>query len=627
MKKAFFLLGVFVLELIVALQLDKHPLLQPDTGLDTTAYVGLARRVAAGDLALGPGLYFVSPLYIYFLALFPSLTAARVAQALLGTVAVALIYLTAREWYGERAAAISAVLAGLCGVFTYYEGLLLQSSLDVFLTALALWLLTISVRGATRAAPFLAGIAFGVATLNRPNMLVAAIAIVIALFVTKRVRMAALLLAGVAAGIAPVTIRNAVVAHQFALVSSHGGINFYIGNGEGATGWFHDVPGMPSTVEGLAAGAHRAAENALRRPLSDAEVSAYYSDLAWRWIGAHPLQWIGLLLRKTYYVLNTAHVSTPFSYTFYAYDAGTLLRFLIIGPWLLVPLGLFGLARKTPLLVFVAAYAASIVLFFITERYKLPLFVACAIGAGAGAEQLLRRRPRDLSIVAALFIAANWPLPLDDGRAEERLRMAEVEASRGNVAEAERWAALVTPSARVEYALGRAQLAAGNPREALPHLRRAIEQRVDVPLAGYDLAVALEQTGDRDGAVRVLRALKPPPKSPAEVWLQLGKKAAELNAPDAAEPFLRRAVHAAPESPAAHQLLGIDLLVLGRADEAARELELVVAKQPRNADALAMLAFAEQRLGRLADARRHAAAALAIAPSQEIAKRVLSAEF
>ena len=624
MKKAFFLLGVFVLKLTVALQLDKHPLLQPDTGLDTTAYVELAKRVAAGDLALGPGLYFVSPLYIYFLALFPSLTLARVAQALLGTVAVALIYLTAREWFGRRAAEISAVLAGLTGVFAYYEGLLLQSSLDVFLTALSLWLLMLALKGRTLCA-LTAGLAFGIATLNRPNMLVAAIAIAVMLFAVKRLKLAALLLAGLAAGIAPVTIRNVVAAHQFALVSSHGGINFYIGNGEGATGYFHAVPGMPSTVEGLARDAHRAAEAATHRKLSDAEVSAYYSELAWSWIRAHPLQWIALLLKKTYAVLNTAHVSTPFSYTFYAYDAGTLLRFLIIGPWLLVPLGLFGLVRKPPLLVFVAAYAASIVLFFITERYKLPLFVACAIGAGAGVEALLRRRPRDLAIIGALLIAANWPLHLDDGRAEERLRMAEVEASRGNVAEAERWAALVTPSARVEYALGRAQLAAGHPQEALPHLQRAIEQRVDVPLAGYDLAVALQQTGDRDGAVRVLRALKPPPASSAEVWLQLGKKAAELNAPDVAEPFLRRAVHVAPEPPAAHQLLGIDLLVLGRDDEAARELGIVVAKQPQNADALAMLAFAEERLGRAREAREHAEGALRINPRQEIARRVLHA--
>ena len=59
---------VVVLKLLVVFQLKGHPLLQPDVGLDTAAYAELARRVLAGDLALGPGLYFVSPLYIYFLA-------------------------------------------------------------------------------------------------------------------------------------------------------------------------------------------------------------------------------------------------------------------------------------------------------------------------------------------------------------------------------------------------------------------------------------------------------------------------------------------------------------------------------------------------------------------------------
>lgn len=612
MKRAplFLLCALFALKLTVALQLDKHPLLQPDTGLDTTAYVELAKRVAAGDLALGPGLYYVSPLYIYFLALVYALahsfTAARVVQALLGTVAVALMFLTARAWFGRRAAWIAAVLAGLTGVFTYYEALLLQSSLDVFLTALALWLLTLALTRERPLFAILAGIVFGVATLNRPNMLVAAIAIVVVLAAMRRFRLAALIAAGVVAGIAPVTIRNAVVAHQFALVSSHGGINFYIGNGEGATGYFHAVPGMPSTVEGLARDAHRAAETAARRKLSDAEVSAYYSGLAWSWIRAHPAAWMALLLRKTYAVINTAHVSTPFSYTFYAYDAGTLLRFCIVGPWLLVPLGIFGLIRyaKTPAylawLAFVPAYAASIVLFFITERYKLPLFVAAAIGAGAGVEALrTRRRVSDVMFFLALMIAANWPTHLDDGRAEERLRMAEVEAARGDVGEAERWAGLAleeghVPSARVEYALGRAQLAAGHPSEALPHLQRAIEQRVDVPLAGYDLAVALEQSGDRAGAVRVLRALKVPPNSGAVVFMQVGRKAAELGAPDVAEPLFRRAVRVAPELPAAHQLLGIDLLMMGRDEEAARELGIVVAREPRNADAVAMLEYARR---------------------------------
>jgi 4-amino-4-deoxy-L-arabinose transferase-like glycosyltransferase len=560
--KILLLLALFAVKLTVALQFDRHPLLQPNTGLDTSAYVELAHRVSGGDVALGPGLYYVAPLYIYFLALAHTATAARVLQALLGTVAVALIFLTAKEWFGKRAAWISAVLAALTGVFTYYEALILQSSLDVFLTALGLWLVT-------KQRWLLAGCAFGIASLNRPNMLLAAVLIwsaaaVPPLFARRPGRRAPhWFLAGLLLGLAPVTVRNLAVAHQWSLVSSHGGINFYIGNGEGATGFFHAVPGMPSTIEGLARDAHRVAEAATRRTLTDAEVSAYYSGLAWQWIRAHPAAWLRLLAWKTYAFLNTAHVSTPFSYTFYAYDAGTLLRVLFVGPWLLVPLGIVGLARRRqlPLIVFAAAYAASVILFFITERYKLPFFVAMAIAAGAGAEAL--RTWRRAAVAIALAIAVNWPLHLDDGRTEERLRMAEYEASRGSVAEAERWAGGVQ-SPRVEYLLGRAYLAAGRPSEALPHLRSATAQRVNVPLAGYDLVVALQQTGDRDGAVRVLRALKPPPNSNVVVFLQLARKAAELDAPEVAEPFLRRAVKVAPDNRAAQQMLAITLRALGR---------------------------------------------------------------
>ena len=83
------------------------PTLIPIGDLDSGAYADLARQVLAGNLGLGPGLYFVSPLYIYFLAaglaLTKSYTAVRLIQAALGTAAIGAIWLTTREWFGERA--------------------------------------------------------------------------------------------------------------------------------------------------------------------------------------------------------------------------------------------------------------------------------------------------------------------------------------------------------------------------------------------------------------------------------------------------------------------------------------------------------------------------------------------
>src|SRR6266849_1604533 len=98
------LAAVFVLKLVVLLQLRNHPLTQPDAGLDTTAYVELARKVLDGNWTLGPGVYYVSPLYIYLLAgalgTLGSFTAVRVLQIALGTASVAFIFLTTRAWFG-----------------------------------------------------------------------------------------------------------------------------------------------------------------------------------------------------------------------------------------------------------------------------------------------------------------------------------------------------------------------------------------------------------------------------------------------------------------------------------------------------------------------------------------------
>ena len=628
------LLGVFIVKLVVALQFDRHPLLQPDTGLDTTAYVELARRVVGGDLGLGPGLYYVSPLYIYFLAavyaLAGSFSAARVVQAALGTAAVALIFLTTHTWFGRRAAWIAAIIAALSGVFTYYEALLLQSSLDTFLTALALWLLTLMWQRNQRWTALATGFVFGIATLNRPNMLLAAAGVAAAMFVMRKHRPAVLLLAGLLAGVAPVTIRNLIVARQWSLVSSHGGINFLIGNGEGSTGYFHAVPGMRSTVDGLANDAHREAERAVGRRLSDGEVSSYFTRRALAWMRAHPAEWLRVFGAKVYAMFNTAHASTPFSYTFYAYDTNTPLRILLLGPWLFVPLGVFAMIRKpTPLGWFALAYAASVVAFFVTERYKLPLFVALTIGAGAGAEMLLisRKRVRDFSAIAALLLFCNWPLGLDDGRGEERMRMAEHYARRGDVAATEEWARraleLRPDDARTHYLLGRALLGSGRARDAVPHLERALELRIEAPLASYDLAVALQENGNRERAAAVLRAATLPANASAEVWIQFGKRAAAVGAPDVAERFLRRAVQLAPNSAEAHGLLGVDLMELQRYAEATVELDESLRVQPRNADILAMLALAEAQLHRDREAWQHARKALELRPKHPIASRAL----
>ena len=682
---------VFLLKLVVLVQLRDHPLTQPDAGLDTTAYVELAKKVLDGDLGLGPGVYYVSPLYIYFLAaalgLLKSFTAVRVVQIALGTASVAFIFLAARAWFGRRAAWIGAGFAALTGLFTFYEVLILQASIDAFLTSAALYFLTRALVGepSRKSDVFIAGLVFGIQTLNRPNVLIAAAGVaLVMLIVTRRIRPAGLLIGGLLLGMSPAAIRNLVVAHQWSFVSSHGGLNFHIGNREGATGFYLPVPGITPTIVGQEVDARRVAAKALGRPVTDAEASDYFFGLSRTWIAEHPADALALFARKFYFTFNAAHVALPHSFPFYAYDAHTALRFYAVGPWLLIPLGLAGLTlgmasaaapRRSAYLIwvsFVPAYAGAVALFFVAERYRLPLFVPLCAGAGAAVDAAMRlvesRRWRALALGAAgvtvVALAANWRLGLDEGRWLEGLRNAQQLVILGRYDEADRWAARLDAArsahpgsgsygvgaqllvlnhparalpylesahradptdGKIDYALGQCLLRMGRAAEAVPHLRHGFDAGIELPQGGYDFAAALHATGDFPAAASAIRRINPPASDDPESWLRLGRLAAQVRAPDVAEPFFRQAVQMRPDRADTHQQLGLNLLILEKFEEAARELGEAARLDPRDADSFSHLAYCELKIGRATDARAHALAALALNPDDQLAKGIIRA--
>jgi tetratricopeptide (TPR) repeat protein len=724
-KLAIALAAVFLLKLIVVLQLKDHPLVQPDVGLDTSAYADLARRVVNGDLGLGPGLYYVSPLYIYFLAtvLFvtDSFTAARVVQIVLGTAAVGFIFLSAREWFGERAAWAAALLAAFTGLFTFYEALILQASIDVFLTSAALLCLTLALKSARGPREFwflMCGLVFGIQALNRPNMTLAAAGLALTLVLVRRFRPAAVLIAGLLVGMAPVAIRNVVVSREWSLVSSHGGLNFYIGNNEKATGFYRAVPGITPNIAGQETDARRIAERALGRPLTEAETSDYFFDLAWTWIRWHPVAAFGLFARKLGWVFNAQHIALPYSYPFYAYDARTMLRFYVVGPWLLIPLGLVGLVFAAPALKgrptpatapalkgrptqakgkakhvrpresedvpqsnarvdylvwvsFVPWCALSVAVFFVAERYRLPVLVPLCMGAGAAIDAavaaITAKRANALIVPGisfmVIFALANWRHGLHDGRWEEGLRMAQRLVILGRYDEAEQWVEKLEPQAPraglahqgvgmqylvenqtsqaiahltraleidpnqplVQYTLGQALLKAGRAKDAVPRLERGFDAGIEIPLGGFDLALALRDAGDPQRAADVIRRVRFSDDTELEMWLRAGRLAVELKAPDAAEPFFKHAAEMSPNQASARQQYGLNLLVLGRFEQAAFELAEAVRLDPRNADSLSHLAYCELKLGRRGEAATHASAALALNPEDQLAKQVAAA--
>jgi tetratricopeptide (TPR) repeat protein len=671
----------------VLIQLGSHPLLQPRGVLDDAVYAELARRVAAGDLAVGPDVYFLPPFYIYFLGLVFALTgesiaAARVLQVLLGTASVVLILLTATAWFGRRAGLWAGALAAATGLFAFNEILILQSSLDPLLTALALFALTGAVKSGSGWRFAGAGVSFAALALNRPNALPAAAAVALTWVAAGRskaaLRQAIVFVLGWALLLAPVLLRNRTVAGEWALVTSHGGLNFYIGNGERADGTWKLVPGVRPSIAGQAEDVRRLAGEALGREVSASEASSYFYDRAWQWIRSHPGAWARLLLRKLTLTFNRADAALNYSFTYYARDESTLLSLLVIGPWVIVPLGLFGLVAATPgesrgsyltWLVFLPVYALSLVAFFVSSRYRLPLLVPLLVGAGAAigwlGSRVGARETRRLAIavpaLAALFGLANWPLQVDDGRLNEReervvqlidegqiepgerlladtesrhpnpalmlFRVGMIYFHRGDLERAvhhlER-ALAHQPEPAIRLTLGEALLAAGRPAEAVGHLEAARGAGIAPARTAHGLGRAYQALGQKDRAREALASVRFSPELDAGALLELGMAALELQDPALAEKLLRESVARGPTLAGAHEQLGIALGRQQKLPEAIAELETAIRLEPESASARFFLALAYLQQGRPEEARAQAEHALRLKPDFSEAEDLLS---
>lgn len=723
-----------LVKLLALAALHDHPLLRPRGDLDTAYYVQQATRLAAGDWNLGGEPFFVSPLYIFVLgAIFRvagvSLLAAQVVQVIGGVAAVGLIAWTARQWYGARAGWIAGGLAIATGLFTFNEIVVLQSAIDPLLTSLWLAALTRALRGGEARWWLLTGAAFGLHGLNRPNVLLCLVVLAAALVWLWRwragVTRAALVASGVALVLAPMVARNLVSIGEPLIVSAHGGLNFYIGNHPGADGTYSNVPGITPSIRGQVRDARLVAEAARGRGrLSEGEISSYFYEQATDWIAAHPATAAGLFLKKLAYTFNAIDLALNYSYSYFARDERSILSWLIVGPWLLIPLGMTGLIAIRPRddwrtflpwALMTPAYALGVALFFVSGRYRLPLLLPLVITSAGLVSALIdwRRgqptpqdarsdassssaasvsassssasgsgsspssssaRPRVATIAAGLLafgLLANWPVALDDGRADARTERVVLHIEAGEDADAARLLEAATPrhpepgllhyrAARAWHARGELDRAAAAYRraltfdpdqpeihfnlgelltareawgEAIPHLDRACAAHVRLPRCTALLAHALASSGQPQRAVERLRALQAPAPEVAEAlagttpaeWALLGSLALDLRQPDLASAWLEASLARDPDRSAVQEQYGLALMLLDRPRPAIAAFERASALDPASASAAYNLAVAHLAVNDTAGARRWVDEALRRDPAYEAARRLRAA--
>jgi tetratricopeptide (TPR) repeat protein len=504
--------------------------------VDAKTYAQAATRMAVdGQWQGDPTPFWQPPLYPYFLglvfALFgPDYYIARLVQAVLGAVNCVLIYFLGRQIFSSAVGLAAAGLAAIYGPLLFFDAELLPPTVAVLLDLLLLLSLPWALSGGylRRLVP---GLLFGLAALCVANILLfLPFALCWLLWqdgnlsYQQRLLRTLPLLLGAFLVIAPVSLRNYLVGDDWVLISSNAGINFFIGNNADYQKTVSIQPGP----EWRKLVARPKSEAGIDRP---AQKSRFFFAQAWKFIRTHPLDYGRLLLYKTYLFWH-GHESGRNQDLYYARNFSSLLSLLlwkssiaypfgVLAPLALLGIGFLwraGLQRKSGsvlLLLFLLSYALSVVLFFVTARYRLPVVPVLLLFAAYGARQCyyLAQERRMRSLIGfsigglALLAVSNFRVGSMDmeGDAEIHYRLGMVFQQQGlpaNAVAAYRKALALDPTLQEpRFNLGSLYARQGRYQRAIAEYRKFIAHFPEHPEARFSLGNVLLKIQNYDAAL------------------------------------------------------------------------------------------------------------------------------
>ncbi|MBU1702334.1 MAG: tetratricopeptide repeat protein [Candidatus Eisenbacteria bacterium] len=623
-----FIAAAFFVRWIYLLQIRDNPTFLNPTA-DPLLYHIRAGEILGGDL-LGRGVYFhSSPLYPFFMALNylingSSIFGLYVAQGLIDSMTVLLLWILTRRLLGSTTAWITAIFAGFYQAFLFFSGEMLEITLVLTCLTAALLLLVISAeRGPSKRPetllPALSGLLLGFAVLGKPNIL-GVIPFLLAGWKWQSgrpwraaLRPAMSLTAAVLVVVLPVTLRNLIVGGDLVLTTSNGGINFYIGNNETAEGIFSVDPAMESDLEQAST---LLAEKAAGRRLKPSEVSTYWFRHGLAFIAKEPGRDIILLGRKFLLFWNAYEIPNHFDLNFFE-RYSPVLRWTPFRFGTLIPFAIAGLLIAWPMrrrlaipALFVLGYLLTLLPFFITARYRLPAVPFLLIFSGIAVASLLQiipgpwrssdlPRPRPVLLIGGLLAGtALVHIPMykpSDFFANQHAAIASVYKQQrhfGEAAEEYRKAVELGPRGVLfRNNLGVCLLELGRIDEGEEMIRSALVLDPDYAPALRNLGRILESRGDYDAAIDAHRRAYEIDPSLVEAGVNQGRLMAQI----------------------------------GRFEPAREVLIRVLAQHPRNVDALWNLGvLVGTRMNRPEEALVYIDRLLTIDPSHEQAKLLRS---
>ncbi|MBK6764831.1 MAG: glycosyltransferase family 39 protein [bacterium] len=391
--------------------------------VDPLWYHQAAERVAHGYY--GPWPLFRAPLYPALLGWVYRFVEndrlwARILNIICQAAALAVIYHTARTHFGRLAAVVTALLCCVNGMLIFFSAEILSTSLEVLMAALAMWSTLALRKSPSRNQAVITGIVWGLAAITRPNfLLVAPVALAVALWPVWRqtARMTALTgLVALFVPVIPVTLANLFMGGEPVLIATQGGVNFWIGNNPNADGISSILPQSDRfwTLDKATAIAERDAG----RKMKPGALSDYYYDKGLDYLLTNPGPAASLMLRKTALFFNRFEGSNNKHIAYYAAQTPGLSWLIALNLALLLPLAILGIwatprTEARALWLISLTYAATVIMFFIASRFRMPVVPWLCVLAGTGIAGWSALTPKikatsaGLAAVVLLFAVVN----------------------------------------------------------------------------------------------------------------------------------------------------------------------------------------------------------------------------
>jgi 4-amino-4-deoxy-L-arabinose transferase-like glycosyltransferase len=392
---------------------------------DASTYNQWARRIITSGDWIGNQPFLMTPLYPYVLAVLytitgESLNVVRLFQHAVGIGTIVLLYRSAELVSNRRAAFAAALIAACYGPLMLFANLLLVETLKVFFLVLAFYCLLIAHERNDLRWWIGAGLSIGGAVLCRASdllLLIVVIGWIVAFSAApmhSRIRSAAVVALSAIILILPVTVRNYAVGKEFIPITSNGGLNFYLGNNPKAAGVYYNVDGLDLAND---PDGRVFLESTTGRSFTPGEASAYWMNESKNYIAGDPGGFIMLLGKKFLLFFHSKEIGQlGYNYHFISNGYVPLLGYLLTFS-ALFPLSIIGIASKRRewknyllLFGFLAVQILAVVLFFVTDRFRISSIPFFILFAGIGIDWLLEqwklRRRGTLLRAAALSAAA-----------------------------------------------------------------------------------------------------------------------------------------------------------------------------------------------------------------------------